>query len=390
MARSLAFWFVEPKPENQSNAGVELHFNYWRLQSGMINYLDVGVRLISIASFSSIKFYFPFDEEDMQYEPDLGEKVCSSFDLVSAVFNDSVTKLEKNENRHYYDVTFGKQDTNPPIRFFTNLLPEEKKSKGGVVITPENSDKSKGTIIEFPSNMFELITEIDGYFRFRLKLSNNAMKSLSRTYNPKGALITNYFETHEIVDFRVNESRNLPTKIKENLTNNSYIKKVHFFLIRDAKSEYRMSHDVYDRCRILEANIWNDYLGISIDDSVDNQMLIYHWKGKVVNNFIEHFSAFAKFTRRVLKIKHLLLISLFIIILGVLSGLIANWIWPFVQEYVQLKKDESSGQVASTVMLPDGNQVVAFRKTNLISMCYQEKPATANLLIHKFEGDIKK
>lgn len=338
MARSLAFWLVNPTPIDKKDTDVELHFNYWSLKSGTVNYLDIGVRLSSVGNFESIRFYLPFDGKNIKYCSELGKKVCSDNELIPAVFNAAVSKIEPDEHFGLNDITFEKPDTNSPIRFFTNILVESQSSQGGVKIIAENAEGYNGVIIEFPKTLFKFCVDMDSYFRFRIDLSKKDIESLSRIYDPRWSLITNYFESSEIVDFRVNEARNLPTKIRRELVGNSHIKKVHFFLIRDAKAEYRMSHDVYHRCRILEANIWDRYLGVDVNDSVDSQMLIYHWKSGAVKGeeqYIDHFSAFAKFTRRSLKLFDGLLVAVLITFLGVASSSLTNYIWSFFHEEVQ-------------------------------------------------------
>ena len=71
---------------------------------------------------------------------------------------------------------------------------------------------------------------------------------------------------------KVNEIRNLPKEIRNNITNKSYINKIHLFLIRDGKSEFKMAHDSYKRCRILESELWDKYLDLR-KHFIDDEML---------------------------------------------------------------------------------------------------------------------
>lgn len=355
MAKSLAFWLVNPKEKDGKKPEIELHFNYWLLKtkgnkrfSGTVtNYLDIGVKFTSVVKFDSIKFYLPFNKDTLKYDGELGKKICSQPEILSTVFNELYYNIGSEDNRGFYDITFGKDDNAKPLRFFTGI--QHKQNQGGCGVGISSDSSNGGTIIEFPMVLFCLDNDRESYFRFRIELNESDIKSLSRVYDPKWSLITNYFETCEIIDFRINEARNLPDDVKKELVEPSYIKKVHFFLIRDAKSEYRMSHDAYHRCRILENDIWDKYLGTDIDDTVDSQMLIYHWKEKSDIESIEHFSAFAKFTRRTLKALDVIWIALIIIMLSVIAGWITNKIWTPLQENVQLSNSGAASSKADSL-----------------------------------------
>lgn len=345
MARSLAFWVENPsqvekevtetnrdgksvKEKESFNTDVELHFNYWSLKEGSVNYLDVGVRLSKVGRFDSLNFYFPFDFDSLTYQPQLGVKICNDHELISAVFNSPVIKSQPNGATGVFDITLSDREEQPLLRFITQLQAAKKDSPGGVVIEAQNDDeKGNGCTLRFPENLFSFKDGVDGYFRFRIVLSKSDKKNISSVHKPRGALLTNHFEKSEIVDFRINESRNIPEKIRKKLSGESHIHKVHFFLIRDASSEYKMGNSKYDRCRLLEEDLWNKYLDI---DSVkgQDQMLIYHWKDKAESEKgIDHFASFAKFTQRKVTGWDLLLIIVLIFVFGVGSSLLTNFIW---------------------------------------------------------------
>lgn len=332
MARSLAFWLenahskINDNNEVKTNK-VELHFNFWSLKKDGINYLDIGVRLIDVGEFDSINFFLPFDSYNLQYQPELGKIICENSGIISAIFNHPERRIETDHRLGYYDIDFSPSKNEQPIRFFTQIQHENADSHDGVKISPESDKENKGCIIKFPRALFKLDCNRDGYFRFRIRLSEEDEKSISTINLPSWSTITNYFEESEIIDFRVNESRNLPEKVKRNLINSSYLKKIHFFLIRDTRSEYKMSHSFYNRCRLLEFELWDKYLKINEKKENKNkkQMLIYHWK-EFNDNGIDHFSAFAKFSERKIGIKQIIAVVSIIICLGTLSGLLANFL----------------------------------------------------------------
>lgn len=134
-------------------------------------------------------------------------------------------------------------------------------------------------------------------------------------------------EAMEIIDFRVNEIRNTPENVNALLTPSNILKKVHFFIIREVKSEYVMSDTSYARSRLLEGDLWKKYLQSYHTKPIKHvpKMLIYHWKSTKdkKEEYLENFSAFAKFkhTRR----------SAWIILRSIMIGLIfsifANWLY---------------------------------------------------------------
>lgn len=114
-----------------------------------------------------------------------------------------------------------------------------------------------------------------------------------------------------MIDFRVNEIRNLPDNINRYVSDNFLLKKVHFFIIREIDSEYVMANTNYERCRLLEGELWKKYLQTNKLHSIQKipKMLIFHWKQAPKNSEennnsnendkkIANFAAFAKFSYR--------------------------------------------------------------------------------------------
>jgi hypothetical protein len=345
MARSLAFWFENQKENCEEHYNAELHFNYWLLNSNKINYLDVGVKFDPNHKFESINFYLPFDNEAIEYDDKLGCVVCRNKDLIPAIFNSKVKNTSDGPGNGSYQIDFENGDK---LQFFTQIEKQTDDSPGGVIITPQNSSDHKGTELSFPASLFE--TEVKSgscYFRFRVILKEREkQQSISRLTYSKGAMLTGHLETTELVDFRVNELRNIPGKIK--LNNRSPITSVHFFLIREADSEYKISHQDFSRCRILESDLWDNYLASNNNkkQQISEQMLIYHWKDKAKKDEednsvnIDHFSAFAKFTKWQVTKRTLLAIFLSIIALGGIGSYLSNFVWELFNKDVQSQQIE--------------------------------------------------
>lgn len=370
MAKSLAFWLENPSIierdlEEVSDGGqkkqlkvqvttqVELHFNYWSLQSGNVNYLDVGVRLSSITAFDSIKFYLPFDESSFKYVPELGKRICDDHEMVSAIFNSPAGNF--NPIVGGLDFSLLKKGDESEIRFFHHFETDEKNPIEGVKFRSIGSGDNKGTILTFPNGLFKFDKAKDGYFRFRLILNAKSKEVMSQLYDPSDSNITSHFETVEMVDFRLNEARNLPVEIRRSLEDKIFINSVHFFLIREASSEFKMSHSEYSRCRILEKDTWDKYLKEDCYDNSASQMLIYHWKK--VDKEIDDFSAFAKFTRRHVEKSDIRRIILYALVIGALSGMSVNVVWALGTKATEKVINYFSKEVQSSTCVLDSSVV---------------------------------
>lgn len=324
MTQSLAFWIENSIENREKQPVIELHFNYWHLYDEKVNYLDVGILLKGKDKlFNSINVYLPFNYNEKSYIDSLGDKITESEKLLSAIFNNdvkSITPIRECSAKH---IIFSDLDNNNEILFFTNLSHGTSENRVSIQVHSENG--KHGTIIKFSKLIFNCQSKHEAknwYFRFRYILEGKDLENISREYKSKDSIITHYFEKSEIVDFRVNESRNLPKTIREKIATCRDISNIHFFLIRNESSEFKMGHTAYNRCRILEENVWNDYL-FNQGEKIRTRMLIYQWKTNA-HTHVECFSAFARFLTRNVGKKEVSWIILWIVFLGTVSSLLAT------------------------------------------------------------------
>lgn len=346
MAKSLAFWLEGIKDKSHE---IDLHVNYWLLHQNTvseISYLDIGVKfsklITSDNSTGTINIYFPFKITKENYYPQLGELVCSRTDLIQTIFN-ARHKSTCNSSNTSVDINFdsSSEDT---LRVFTQI--SYSPENGGVSIV----ETDEGSTLLFPLNLFhvagasgsscgkvaedcgKVAEEIPGYIRFRIKLSPQDTRVLSQSYKHSDSFILSRLESTEIVDFRLNEVRDLPGIIQSKDLNGAKIKNIHFFLIREVDSEYKQAHANFHRCRLLENELWNEYLSLDAEDKMaPKQMLIYHWKesgtetsGSSDKAPVEKFTAFAKFSKITVTGKNLILFLFFAVLIGAISGAIGN------------------------------------------------------------------
>lgn len=353
MAKSLAFWL---EGINTHGHEIDLHVNYWLLHQntdGEISYLDIGVKFSGLNSpvnlEGSINVYFPFKITKENYHPGLGELVCSRTDLIQTIFN-ARHKSTSNSSNTSVDIEFESKRDNI-LRVFTQISCSPEN--GGVRIV----DTDDGSTLLFPLKLFGAIKKTDsvaperrgeddqglpGYIRFRIKLGAQETKVLSQSYKHSDSFILSRLESTEIVDFRLNEVRDLPGIVQSKDLIGAGIKNIHFFLIREVDSEYKQAHANFHRCRLLEKELWNEYLSLEPKDKMaPKQMLIYHWKesGKVDKESsdekqvsIEKFTAFAKFSKITVTYKNLCLFLFFALAIGAVSGAMGNLLFNFVRD----------------------------------------------------------
>lgn len=369
-------------PDENNIKGVELHFNYWVLNEKNLNrkaeplkdnswrgilkyfswiihhlqnfyrwiislakerenttYLDVGVRFSQLEETDTINIFFPFVISPQDYDSQLGLNLANDNQLLSAIFNSELKSIKFEDNLyHHSDIDFSSKgdDLKKGIRFFTNIdLQDNNNNPLGAGVTLHSVNE--GSILIFPIKNFKIEPkDRDGYFRFRLILNPLSRRALSTYYIPSDSFMLTTEESVEIIDFRVNEIRNTPKKVNSLLKSGDVLTKVHFFLIREVKSEYVMSDTKYHRSRLLEGDLWQGYLQSQHVKPIKNvsKMLIFHWKSskeELINDkYLENFSAFAKFRHT----RHSFWIIVRSIIIVLFFSIVANGLYDVIKSYL--------------------------------------------------------
>ncbi|MEO4186509.1 hypothetical protein ABH305_11675 [Acinetobacter pittii] len=330
MGYSLGFWLDHNKEKGEIKVPkncVELHINYWSIESKeKFHYLDIGVKLtLNNDNLESINFFFPFDLEIKDYMNNLGETICSRDELLELIFNEKLRSTTEGPN--YKDVIF-EGDQKDSLRIYKELDIVNGEDTVELISNNDGTTRivfSKKLIKSFDDGL----SNKHHYFRFRLRLNPENVKKLSQNYDPQDRLVLSRFEKTEIIDFRLNELRDLPGSVCNILNNDYTLKQIHFFLIRDIHDELKLAHADYKRCRLLEKEVWKEYLIFSKKDLLlPSQMLIYHFcegkKKEGVYLHIERFNAFAKFARVKVTIRSLVVFIFSVVLLGAIGSIVAT------------------------------------------------------------------
>lgn len=263
-AKTIAVWY-ESSQEGVQKSNLELHFNLWKLPSGnnYLRFLDIGVMIPDPAEVRQLCIYFPFDVPTACFEDIVGKFITDS-NLVSAIFNENYTvalepssksRLIKKGDKEVFDI----YETGPQ-----NL--QRQSLFGGTVF--KLSFQQRGRPV---------------YLRFRV--SGGYPTSLSIIQKATNAVVQSAFSQTEMIDFRVNEARDLNQDLREEMLRQSSftLAKVHFFFVCSYGEDIVGAHEPYAKCRNLENYRWKNYVG---NDKLNHQTyLAYQWTKEKRDDF---------------------------------------------------------------------------------------------------------
>lgn len=295
--RSFAVWYERSKNEEANisqDECADLHINYWSSLPyngcGENCFFDFGIKVNDISSISKINIYCPY-ELDKKDIIDLGGKI-SNDTLINAIFNENypikigvpkhcLVYADELKNFIIYAL-----DENSEIGI-TTLKRTKNKSDD-----PNKKEPAKGTIISLlvedlvKNASPEMQTEKSYYFRIRILASKEKLGLITRevkNVNP----FRDAIETTELMDFRINDIRSCCDVVKDKFLINHKFKfnTIHFLVMRDVNHKV-VAEGLQYTCRLLEQDIWNQYL-----DNLQDNILAYHFKkkseqGKNVNDLI--------------------------------------------------------------------------------------------------------
>lgn len=264
--KSIAIWYKPIDVNLECVEKLDLHFNFWKIPNGTSKshkFLDIGVKLSNTKNIESLKIYFPVKIKESDFE-DIVDKFINKVDLVSAIFNENYKVISTATSK-----SFEIKDTKN--EFIFNIY---KTSISDLIFV----DKYEGTLISISIPK----EEKTNYFRFRIK--GDFINSLTTISKPTNSIFQSAFSEIEIIDFRVNEIRDLNHDLLEQIKEERLltIQKQHFFFICSKDEELIGNHQPFLSCRNLENYKWDDYVG---NKKINNQTyLAYHWKEKEVES----------------------------------------------------------------------------------------------------------
>jgi len=298
MQSSLAFLVNYTKDIQEADkANVKLHFNLWDLyteKDKKETFLDVGVYIKDIKNIKEFLIYFPFHIKNNEFI-DLHSCFRTDSELVRTIFNHNLSFNSVSNSLSY--ISYDSKGTTDD--FFVHTLPFE--SAAMLAVNHQNyaynGDGLNSTLFTMTDTFLECVrgyqetaveaeTTNAAYFRFRVPLKDRSV--FISAYEPKHSFITGALNKNEIIDFRVNESRSLPSGLyneKESRRMSFVSDSIDYFLVKDAWCEYQGSHSGFKKSRTLEKSFWLDYLIFKSNNENlrkalknDEPIVIYHWQ----------------------------------------------------------------------------------------------------------------
>lgn len=309
--KSIAIWYKPTDNNIELNEKLDLHFNFWKIPnrtSESHKFLDIGIKISNTKNIKSLKIYFPVKIKETDFE-DIVEKFIHKVDLVSAIFNENYKVISAPSSKSF-------EIRNTKNEFVFNIY---KTSNSDLFF----EQKHGGSIISINIPKQEKAN----YFRFRIK--GDFINSLSTISVPTNSILESAFSEIEMIDFRVNEIRDLNHDLLEQIKLERLLKiqKQHFFFICSKDEELIGNHQPFLSCRNLENYKWDHYVDIP---KVNNQIyLAYHWK----ETDVESVSTLIKTKYEKNNWKTILKYAIFAFIIVIATELLSNWLYDFLKEY---------------------------------------------------------
>jgi hypothetical protein len=301
----IAIWCSSAKTKSVSHS-LEVHFNLWKLGKGRNAkcFLDIGIMIQDAIKVDHVNIFIPQPVAKPHIE-DLGITFRKNPDLVSTLFNEDYRISSGAQEKIVEVLSINKI----PIFYIYALDPDSD-------ISIENA--FGGSVIKI--RISQELADKKHYYRIRLK--NPYIDSISHIYTPPNSVLESAFSQTELVDFRINEKRNLNYSLLERIHSEGEVSfsKTHLFLMREASDDYVYSHKPPNDSRQLEADLWKSYID---GDYLFDKMIAYHWKETDTHH---SFSAFIKFRYTRCSFWTIVIFLIIIIIIGTLSGLAANFL----------------------------------------------------------------
>lgn len=281
--KSLALWKESVSGNINEIPQAEIHFNLWKLptkkKSEFERFLDIGLLLDDISDIKKLHIYYPAKIfiDDVE---DLVGKIVTSRDnrLINTLFNANY-HFHSAPNSDYYRISdaTGERFSLYELKPESNIQVEEINHGSRITICFRGTKPTKAYI--------------------RVRINHDYTTLFSHIDTPSNAIFQSAFSRTEIIDFRINEARELSNELLEVIEDEGlryHFNKIHFFFICSSREEYLFSHIPFISARQLEKNRWKNYLGNKYNSQ--EAILAYHWKekSKEGEKSIEDFNALIK------------------------------------------------------------------------------------------------
>lgn len=305
----------------------ELHLNIW--EKGESVHLDIGLMLDLDDPSATVELYFPWplvgtegnSPEDIE---DLAKRITAQ-DAIPAVFNESwsVTIPAKNSG---YLIT----EPNTNALLFTIV------DVGGAVSAKKHQDTAHALSINVKKLKEKAISLSPQtpklYVRFRVRSVPKSFYCVGIDQKDSGWVSS--WQRTEIIDFRLNVRRGVPSNLERSIGPFIEFSKVHLFLMKSRNQDIVFEDTLFKSCRSLEdEEFWAGYASNGTDADKRKSLLNvkqsigYQWSKKANRDgglFVKEFGILARFKKVEFGIGKFLIFALIL-------GALGNALWDGVK-----------------------------------------------------------
>lgn len=290
--KSFALWYKvgeekELKSKNDlENANIsekqkikfDLHMNFWSeslIEKGdknkRIPFLDVGIKVYEFRKVKEFIFQCPFKlKRDEIY--DLHNKIVDR-NNAQIIFNTDV----EIETKKGYSIL----NLNGKEKMLVCSVPKSDECIKGVDDDRTNIIFDLQALHRYIEKKKEDYQEIDElYIRFRIQ-SDTLINKVYSDWEDMDKSFQSHFSGTRILDFKINEERNLNQDDNKNYLVDGYevalFENIHLLMMELASCDVQSFAEGKMTCREVENDLWRDYCGEDILDD-RKQVLAYHWK----------------------------------------------------------------------------------------------------------------
>jgi len=320
MKDAIAIWW-DTQETSPIETSIELDINLW-ISDERKHYIEFGIRIKKPEKINKVNLFLPYKISKKDVENMVEELV--SPDLANALFYDNMTvsggngklctitgeKVHKDFDYYFYD------DDDIDVSY---------REPDGSIISLEVSD-------------------IGGSEELYCRIRVNEVDGILRNFSKNVSFLEGLLKDLVTIEISVNSIRKLPRRVVNHISNNINLKSINMFLMSDISTEIIFhSHDIKSS-RILEDDIWNNYLRLVnnksrlrclFPDKKIYKAVAYQWKAKAEElteeekdsgdtvKYMDDYNLFVKFNR-VKKAKKVIILSIITIIFLSIVGNLAT------------------------------------------------------------------
>lgn len=275
--RSFGLWYKSAEKSGEDPM-FSVHINFWSesVKSDKSSPdLDVGLKISNFRNIDEVRFHCPFNIERNEVTDLI--PALSKIANANLVFNADGSIYSKESYSVY---AFEKNGSKEDLLLF----PLNQNIEN--IYSLEKEDDKTDIVFNFSifnkylrqKQEFSRINQV--YIRLRIT-SPKFKNSIYFDSEPLNKSFESAFSGTRILDFKINEKRNLGSKTIDKIEANKYlfprIEDIHLLVMEPSSYDVESFPNRQMTCRELEGSLWNEYYGKKINYS-KGRILAYHWR----------------------------------------------------------------------------------------------------------------